>query len=64
MNYNNNADPGLSISESVNFAQVEEIMARAVNQGLPNNLLNNRALIDAGITGSSGINQINIVGES
>jgi hypothetical protein len=43
---------------------VEEIMARAVNQGLPNNLLNNRALIDAGITGSSGINQINIVGES
>tara|TARA_B110000285_G_C14976009_1_gene539006 strand:+ start:759 stop:869 length:111 start_codon:yes stop_codon:yes gene_type:complete len=36
-------------------------MARAIAS---NNLLNNRALIDAGINGSSGGNQIHIVGES
>ena len=62
-NYNNLIDPGISMSESINLAQAEEIMARAY-AAQNNNLINNRALIDAGVTASSGADQIHIVGES
>ena len=45
-------EPGISLSESVNLGQAEEIMARAV---AASSVLNNRAFMDAGMTTSSGI---------
>jgi hypothetical protein len=45
-------EPGISLSESVNLVQAEEIMARAV---AASSVLNNRAFMDAGINASSGI---------